>query len=259
MSRLSRPSFGMFRLSRPNNKSARLFLNQFTYVSTLSTTLWHVSTFSTASTNIFWKFIWSVLLRYVSTFSTNKKIQYFFEKPEQQGSLYQEEALKLSGGSPRRGSPPSRKLIRRKTLKDSQLKIASELWITSKKKQEKKTFKNSPLWKHSATQVCSLCFGFSIQNGYVLTVLDLYFDCLDQNQLCFDCIRPIFWLSGPMFRLSRPKLGMFRLCVRLKIAFRLLNFSRKTALARLSKSKRKSSDSTQVHSRRLEEKTGNKN
>ena len=46
---------------------------------------------------------------------------------------------------------------------------------------------------------------FSPKVGYVLTVLDLCFDFLDQSWECFDCARP-------MSRLSRPKLGMFRLC-----------------------------------------------
>ena len=46
---------------------------------------------------------------------------------------------------------------------------------------------------------------FSTKVGNVSTVLDLCFDFLDQSWVCFDCARP-------MFRLSRPKLGMFRLC-----------------------------------------------
>ena len=46
---------------------------------------------------------------------------------------------------------------------------------------------------------------FSTKVGYVSTVLDLCLDFLDQSWVCFDCARP-------MSRLSRPKLGMFRLC-----------------------------------------------
>ena len=46
---------------------------------------------------------------------------------------------------------------------------------------------------------------FSTKVGYVSTVLDLCFDFLDKSWVCFDC-------APPMPRLSRPKLGMFRLC-----------------------------------------------
>ena len=46
---------------------------------------------------------------------------------------------------------------------------------------------------------------FSTKVGYVSTVLDLCLDFLDKSWVCFDCARP-------MSRLSRPKLGMFRLC-----------------------------------------------
>ena len=46
---------------------------------------------------------------------------------------------------------------------------------------------------------------FSIKVGFVLTVLVLCLDFLDQSCVCFDCARP-------MSRLSRPKLGRFRLC-----------------------------------------------
>ena len=47
---------------------------------------------------------------------------------------------------------------------------------------------------------------FSTKVGNVSTVLDLCLDFLDQSWVCFDCARP-------MSRLSRPKLGMFRLCL----------------------------------------------
>ena len=81
---------------------------------------------------------------------------------------------------------------------------------------------------------------------YVLTVLDLFFCFFDQNQVCFDCARPMFfYLFFRIFRISRPKLGMFRLfrpksgmlgiCARLKVASRPLSFSRKKELVRLSK------------------------
>ena len=61
---------------------------------------------------------------------------------------------------------------------------------------------------------------------YVSTVLDLCFDFLDQNLVCFDCARPMCRLCSTyvltvldlcvdcaqlMFRFPRPKLGMFRL------------------------------------------------
>ena len=46
---------------------------------------------------------------------------------------------------------------------------------------------------------------FVDQSWDVWTVLDLSLDFLDQNWVCFDCVRP-------MSRISRPKLGMFRLC-----------------------------------------------
>ena len=101
--------------------------------------------------------------------------------------------------------------------------------------------------------------------------VDLCFKFLDRNRVYFEC-RPIFWLSRPKyclfrlyawvkfrsfrpklgrFRLSEPmfwlsptKSGMFRLCARLKIASRPRICSRKTAIARLSKSKLKSGSST---------------
>ena len=70
----------------------------------------------------------------------------------------------------------------------------------------------------------------------------------------FDCARPLFWIFSPMFRSSwpksslfwrsRPKSRKFRPCSQLKMASRPRNFSRKTTLARLSKSKHKSSAST---------------
>ena len=85
---------------------------------------------------------------------------------------------------------------------------------------------------------------FSTENVYASTVLDLFFDILYQNQVGLNCARPMFRLSRTTFRLSRPKSGMFWLCARLKIASRPQNFSREIALARLLKSKLKSSTST---------------
>ena len=46
---------------------------------------------------------------------------------------------------------------------------------------------------------------FPTKIGHVSIVLDLCFDFPDHNWACFDCARL-------MFRLSRPKLDMFRLC-----------------------------------------------
>ena len=68
---------------------------------------------------------------------------------------------------------------------------------------------------------------FSAFLTYVLTLT---------TKIVFQFSRPMFRPSRPMFWLSRPKTDV-SLCARLKVAFRPLNFSRKTALARLSKSK----------------------
>ena len=85
-------------------------------------------------------------------------------------------------------------------------------------------------------RLCSTCVPpFSAEIGYVLIVLDT---CSDHGRPMFRNSRPkmgIFRLCSLMFRLSRPKLGILRLCARLKIASRPWNFSRKAALARLSK------------------------
>ena len=82
------------------------------------------------------------------------------------------------------------------------------------------------LYTTFVSTVLEFCFDFVLLmfrlcSADVSTVLDLCFDFLDQNSVCFDCAR-------------------------LKIASRPQNFIRKTARARLSKSKHKSSTSTRV-------------
>ena len=112
----------------------------------------------------------------VSTLRPTKKIQNFLRKPEQHFSLYQDEAPKTI-----RRKPSLRKPIRWKTLKESQLNIASEkLWIISKQKTKKKTLKN-PLFETSR---------------YSSRGLQFMFDFFNRNCVCFDCARLMFRLCS---------------------------------------------------------------
>ena len=123
---------------------------------------------------------------------------------------------------------------------------------------------------------CVFDFMFLLCSTYVLTVLDLCFDCARLVStvlvdLCFDCARFMFRPCSTYVLTFSIKTGyvltsstyfsilsiyvstfstmsdVFRLCARLKIASRPQNVSRKTALSRLSKSKHKSSTSTRVY------------
>ena len=53
---------------------------------------------------------------------------------------------------------------------------------------------------------------FWLCSTFVLIMLDVCFDFLDHNWVCFDCARPIF-------RLSRPEIGMFGLCSKYVLLF----------------------------------------
>ena len=73
------------------------------------------------------------------------------------------------------------------------------------------------------------------------------FDFIDQNHLVFDCVRPIFRHSRPMFwlswsklsmvRISRPSTGMFWICARHKIASRPRNINRTWSTCKVETSK----------------------
>ena len=93
-----------------------------------------------------------------------------------------------------------------------------------------------PLCSIYVSTALDLFSAFSTKIGYVWTVLDL---CFVRARPIFRTKLGMFWL--PMFRISRQKSGRFSLCARFKIASRLQNFGRKTALARLSNSKYESS------------------
>ena len=122
--------------------------------------------------------------------------------------------------------------------------------------------KNTDIFFYCTRSMFRLCF------RYISTLLDLCFDCVSRAKIvCFDC-------AWPMFRFSGPKMGMFWLCstyvstfstkigyiltpwikigffyhfvINLKLLLDRSNFSSKTALARFSKSKHKSSSSTRA-------------
>ena len=74
--------------------------------------------------------------------------------------------------------------------------------------------------------LCSDCVRpmFWLYSTYVLTLLDLCFDFLGQNQVFFECDWSMFWRSRKklgMFRLFCPKSVIFRLCARIEFTSRL--------------------------------------
>ena len=70
-------------------------------------------------------------------------------------------------------------------------------------------------------RLCSMyVLNFSTKIGHVLSVLDTRFDQLDQFFEFLDLNLVYLDWTCPIFRLSRPKAGMFRFCASLKIASR---------------------------------------
>ena len=87
---------------------------------------------------------------------------------------------------------------------------------------------------------------FRLCSTYVSIVLDVCFETLDRNWVCFYCDRPIFWLCLTYVSTFSTKIGYVLTLCSTQNDFRPQNLSHKSALARFSKLKHKWSSSTGV-------------
>ena len=87
---------------------------------------------------------------------------------------------------------------------------------------------------------------FRLCSTYVSIVLDVCFETLDRNWVCFYCDRPVFWLCLTYVSTFSTKIGYVLTLCSTQNDFRPQNLSHKSALARFSKLKHKWSSSTGV-------------